>query len=295
MAGFNNAHRAASTNHPAIAMIDSGVGGLSILLAIKKIRPRLAINYLADAKNAPLGEKPHDFIVKRGQELVDWFYNKNIFASPPAVTVVACNTLTVHSIATLRANRSDVNFVGVEPGLKPASNLTHNHRVALLATRATLDSPHIKAKIKDYGSSRPDLAILSVAGVGLVDEIEKNGLESKSLASLLNQYLTEVDKFGADVLVLGCTHYSFLQPMITAALPHVRLIDTATAVAERTVSFLSNPPHPSPNDNNSAKESAAENPLRLFTTGDVGGMKNFIASIPDLSNIAIEEIEKIEL
>ncbi len=295
MAGSKNAYRAASTNHPAIAMIDSGVGGLSVLLAIKKLRPLLAINYLADAQNAPLGEKPHDFIANRGQELVDWFYNKNIFASSPAVTVVACNTLTVHGIATLRANRPDVNFVGVEPGLKPAINLTRNHRVALLATRATLDSPHIKAKIKDYGASHPDLNILSVAGIGLVDEIEKNGLGSISLASLLNQYLTEVDRFGADVLVLGCTHYSFLRPLIAMSLPHVRLIDTATAVAERTVSFLSHEALPSPNDNNSPQRSTTEHPPCLFTTGDIGGMKNFIASIPDLSNMAIEQIEKIEL
>lgn len=264
-------------------MVDSGVGGLSVLLAIKQRRPDVAINYLADAKNAPFGEKPHDFIIARGHELVDWFYDKKQFAVMPDLMVVACNTLTVHAIANLRATKPAVNFVGVEPGLKPAVSMTRNKRIALLATRATLASPLMKEKIKHY---EQQAAIFPIAGVGLVDEIEKHGVQSDHLSLLLKKYLAMVTAARADVLVLGCTHYSFLQAMIKKLLPDVMVIDTAAAVAERAISFFPN--HDVAGDRTNK---AAHAPIALFTTGDAASMTNFIASLPDFPTARVAKIE----
>ena len=269
-----------------MAMIDSGVGGLSVLLAIKQRRPDLIINYLADAKNTPFGEKSHDFIISRGHQLVDWFYDKKNVVVAPHVMVVACNTITVHGIANLRATKPAINFVGVEPGLKPAVTMTRNKRVALLATRATLDSPLIKEKIKNY---EKEAAIFSIAGVGLVDEIEKHGAQSKNLETLLKKYLAMVATAKADVLVLGCTHYSFLQTMIKKILPAVTIIDTAAAVAERAISFF-----PERDDkNNLTGKGLIKNssPIDIFTTGDVVSMKNFIASVTHFPTARVNKIE----
>ncbi|MGI9462122.1 MAG: glutamate racemase [Alphaproteobacteria bacterium] len=276
-------HSFSLQDSPSIAMIDSGVGGLSVLLAIKNIAPYLDIYYLADAKYAPYGEKSQEFIINRGHDLIDWFYDKKKFPQNPKVVVVACNTLTVYGIADFRLKKPAIHFVGVEPGLKPASDLTKNNHIALLATRATLASQHMIEKIKNY-ENIPDkhFTILPIAGVGLVAEIEKYGLQSKKLQKLLDDYMDRVRDFEADILVLGCTHYSFLQPMIKKSLPNVMIIDTSIAVAEQVLHFISPPP-----------TDISEQPqgqVRIFTTGDKKNMQKFIDGIFSFASTAVEKI-----
>lgn len=271
---------------PALTMLDSGLGGLSILLAVKKQQPSLSIRYLADSHHAPYGDKSNDFIHGRSRQLVQWLSS----GAANAIMVVACNTITVHAIQQLRAEFPAMMFVGVEPGLKPASLLSRNKKIALLATRATLASNYVQEKIRHY---QQQYDILPVAALGLVDEIEQHhgqyGVDdffSPRLEQLLAGYLAQVKDFGADVLVLGCTHYSFLKPLINRALPAMTIVDTSDAVASRALSLL--PPPASTAGPTAAPATVSS--VELFTTGDAKLMQQFVDHVAGFPPYHVKKI-----
>ena len=222
-----------------IAVIDSGVGGLSVARQIRTHLPAEDLLYIADSANAPYGNKSVDFITSRLLNiaaLAVQHYAKAI--------VVACNSATVSAISTLR-EEVDVPVIGVEPGIKPAIELSESGIVGVIATERTVQSPALRALIRRVqGKSQ----VILQACPGLVEQIEQNQLHTAKTLELLHLYIDPMVAHGADTLVLGCTHYPFLKPLIEANWPDLILIDTSYAVTRQLVKRLENEAHQEPID-----------------------------------------------
>ena len=211
-----------SQNNP-IGVIDSGVGGISVLKSIRKHLPYEKLIYVADSKYAPYGEKSSEDITHRMLTIFE-FLNKIKVKS----IVVACNTATAASIGTLR-NQFNFPIVGMEPAVKPASLLSKNRVVGILATSGTLLSAKFAALLEHHAN---DIHFITQPCFGLVELVEKGDLESKKLMTLLKKYIDPLLKENIDTLVLGCTHYSFLKPAIQNLMPsYINIVDTGDAVA----------------------------------------------------------------
>ncbi len=211
-----------------IGIFDSGLGGLSICKEIVEILPNESIVYLADSINSPYGEKSKEEIINlsiKNSELLLGMGCKTI--------VVACNTATTNAISVLR-ERFDVPFVGIEPATKPAALLTQSGKIGVLATKGTLKSDLF---ITTSNQFRGHLEIVEVEGLNLVRLIEKGDLEATK--PLLQEYLVPMVEEGVDNIVLGCTHYPFLIPIIKELIPqNVTIIDSGVAVAKQTANVL---------------------------------------------------------
>jgi|TARA_B110000879_G_scaffold6399_1_gene8282 glutamate racemase len=214
-----------------IGIFDSGVGGLSIWKEIRQLLPLESTLYLSDSKHAPYGPKGSKAIlelsIKNTEYLIDHGGCKLI--------VVACNTATTNAVDYLRANYS-VPFIGIEPAIKPAALQSKTKAIGILATKGTLSSRLFHKTSQLYSN---DLVVVEQVGNGIVELIEKGGLYSKAMRILLSTYLAPMIKAKIDFLVLGCTHYHFLTPILKELLPNnVNIIDSAEAVARQTKSIL---------------------------------------------------------
>jgi glutamate racemase len=208
--------------HP-IGIFDSGVGGLSVLLEVRRELPHEDLLYVADSGHAPYGEKPVDFIERRATRIVHFFIEQGAKA-----VVVACNTATGTAIESLRA-RWPLPIIGIEPAIKPAVAATTSHVIGVLATTQTIASARFARLVDAFGSG---VAIVAQACPGLVEQIEKGDLSGGDTRALIDSYVRPLVEQGADTLVLGCTHYPFVRDAIAAvAGPGVTIIDPAPAVA----------------------------------------------------------------
>jgi len=213
-----------------IGIFDSGVGGSSIWKEINQLLPFESTIYLADSRNAPYGEKTKDEILQLSIKNTEYLLDKNC-----KIIVVACNTATTNAIDYLRKNYK-VPFIGIEPAIKPAALHTKTGKVGILATKGTLSSSlfHHTAKLHAAG-----ITVIEQEGAGLVSLIEAGKLGSKEIRILLKRYLDPMLKENIDCLVLGCTHYPFLIPMLQNEMPeHVAVIDSGAAVAKQTKKIL---------------------------------------------------------
>ena len=221
-----------------IGIFDSGVGGLSVLRHVHALLPNEELLYFADAGFAPYGEKPESMIVERALAIAAFFMRIRIKAM-----VVACNTATAAAIAALRERYPQLQVVGVEPGLKPAAALTRSGVVGVLATGATLASDKFQKLQQQIGTST-GVTFLAQACNGLADQIEKGELQSRETTALVQRYVAPLIAQQADTLVLGCTHYPFVAPLIarvagnTDAAGAVQLIDTGEPVARQLERLL---------------------------------------------------------
>ncbi|KVP51887.1 glutamate racemase [Burkholderia ubonensis] len=208
-----------------IGVFDSGLGGLSVVEAIRQCLPGEAILYIADSRYAPYGEKSDAFIRARSQALTDWLVQHGA-----KMLVIACNTATMHAIAHLRSQFA-IPIIGVEPGIKPAVQASVSKVVGVLATAATLRSQRLQALLAENDHA---CRFVCQAGHGLVERIERGEATGSVVESLLEAYLTPMIEEGADTLVLGSTHYALLMPSIRRIFgSRFRLIETATAIARR--------------------------------------------------------------
>ncbi|RKN78619.1 glutamate racemase [Ulvibacterium marinum] len=213
-----------------IGIFDSGVGGTSIWKEIQKLLPKENTLYLADSKNAPYGEKSKEEIVRLSRKNTEFLLQKGC-----KLIVVACNTATTNAITYLRDNY-DVPFIGIEPAIKPAALNSKSRTVGVLATKGTLASSlfHSTSENHAYG-----IQVLEQEGTGLVELIEKGELRTVKTRSLLKKYLDPMLDKGIDYLVLGCSHYPYLIPLLRELLPEqVRIIDSGEAVARQTKAIL---------------------------------------------------------
>lgn len=221
----------------AIGVFDSGIGGLSVLRHIHACLPRERLLYFADSGFAPYGDKTEEVIVARSLAIAEFLMQQGIKA-----LVVACNTATAAAIAALRERYPSLAVVGVEPGLKPAAAQSRTGIVGVLGTVRTLSSVKFGALHAQIAAST-GVRFIPQPCVGLADQIEKGELQSAATALLVRRYVEPLLEQGADTLVLGCTHYAFVQPLIEdivgriAARP-VAIVDTGEPVARQLVRLL---------------------------------------------------------
>jgi glutamate racemase len=209
-----------------IGIFDSGVGGLSVMRAIRARLPHAELLYAADTAFAPYGDRTEDFLSDRSERIARFLCDQGA-----QVIVVACNTATAAAVAALRAASPGLPLVGVEPGVKPAVALSAARRIGVLATTRTLASD----KFRRLAQAHADGATLVLqACPGLADAIEAADAAGSGLDVLVERYSAPLRDAGIDVAVLGCTHYVFARALFERALPDVQLIDTAEAVARQT-------------------------------------------------------------
>lgn len=220
-----------------IGVFDSGVGGLSVLRHIRALLPHEHLLYFADAGFAPYGDKPEQVVAERSLAIADFLVERGAKA-----LVVACNTATVAAIKLLRAHYPDMPIVGVEPGLKPAAAASRNGKVGVMATDSTLSGEKFLL-LREQVSQSGKAEFLLQGCPGLADQVDLGELDTGATIAMLERYIVPLLDQGADTLVLGCTHYPFVQPAIEAIIARatqreVVLVDTGDAVARQLARLL---------------------------------------------------------
>ena len=216
-----------------IGIFDSGSGGLSVYRELVKLLPMEQYRYYADNAHCPYGEKSPLYIQRRARYITEHFLDKGA-----DIIVVACNTATAAAIATLRAEYPNVPFVGMEPAVKPAALGTETGVIGVLATAGTLKGSKY---LKTRGLFEANVRIVEHVGQGFVELVERGVLDGPEAEATVRASLQPLLDAGADRIVLGCTHYPFLQPVIERlAGPSVQVIDPAPAVARQTMRVLQN-------------------------------------------------------
>lgn len=206
-----------------LGVFDSGVGGLSVLKAIRAELPAEDAIYVADSAYAPYGDRPRAFIEQRSIAIAKFLVHRNIKA-----LVVASNTATGAAVRALR-EKFDMPIVAMEPAVKPAALLTKTGTVGVLATTSTLSSEKFHALVDRHGR---DIEVLVQPCPGLVERVEEGDLDGAETRALVERFVRPLLNGGADTLVLGCTHYPFLRRVIEAVAGRgVAVIDPAVPVA----------------------------------------------------------------
>jgi glutamate racemase len=206
-----------------IGVFDSGVGGLSVLRHIRAALPDARLVYVADSAHAPYGDKLPQYIQARSLALTQFLVGQGA-----AAIVIACNTATAAAAGVLR-ERYRLPIVAMEPAVKPAVAATKSGVVGVLATVGTLESARFAALLDKYAGN---VQIVTQGCPGLVEQVEAGELDSPHTRALIQRYTAPLLEAGADTLILGCTHYPFLAPLIREiAGAHIALIDTGAAVA----------------------------------------------------------------
>ncbi|MBQ4306770.1 MAG: glutamate racemase [Bacteroidales bacterium] len=215
-----------------IGIFDSGSGGLSVLREILKVLPGERYVYYSDNAYCPYGNKTREYVVSRARTITELLLDKGCDA-----IVVACNTATAAAIETLRSEYS-VPFIGMEPAVKPAALGTKSGVIGVLATAGTLKaSKYLKTK----GIYENNVKIVERVGEGFVELVERGVLCGPEAESVVGKSVRPLLDAGADIIVLGCTHYPFLiDPIRKVAGPDIQIIDPAPAVANQLVRVLKN-------------------------------------------------------
>lgn len=240
------------SNKP-IGIFDSGIGGTSILKEINALLPFENCIYLADSKNAPYGNKSEEDIIQLSIKNTEHLLNQDT-----KIIVVACNTATTNAISYLRTHYS-VPFIGIEPAIKPAALSSQTKAVGILATKGTLSSALFHKTTDLYAKG---IKVIEQIGEGIVPLIETGQLESDEMRALLEIYLEPMIKADIDYLVLGCTHYPYLIPMLTEMLPNrIKIIDSGLAVAKQTQAVLAS--------NDLLNTSTLKPDIALYTNGNI--------------------------
>lgn len=212
-------------------VFDSGVGGLSVLRAIRQHLPALPAIYLADQAHVPYGVRSLEEVRGFSEEITRFLLSQGA-----SLIVVACNTASAAALRHLRATFPEVPFVGMEPAVKPAAESTHSGKVGVLATRATFQGELYASVVERFAS---DVHLYQHTLPGLVQAIEAGELTAPATRAILEDALQPMLEAGIDTIVLGCTHYPFVIPLIEEiAGPNVRVIDPAGAIARQVERLL---------------------------------------------------------
>jgi glutamate racemase len=214
-----------------IGVFDSGIGGLSILKALRAELPLECFVYVADSGHAPYGERDDGHVIARARAITHYLRTHHQIK----LLVVACNTATAAAIQTIRHEHPDLPIVGVEPALKPAVLSSHTRRIGVMATRGTLASAKFQALLNRLAGQAE---FICQPCDGLADAIEH--ADTTKTVALCNEYTRAMGPFGTQVgqidrLVLGCTHYPFASEQLRALLgPQIHLLDAGEPVARQT-------------------------------------------------------------
>nr|WP_298166436.1 glutamate racemase [uncultured Pseudomonas sp.] len=247
-------------SHAPIGVFDSGVGGLSVLREIRALLPNESLLYVADSGHVPYGEKSPEFIRERCRLIAAFLLEQGAKA-----LVLACNTATVAGVAELRELYPQLPVVGMEPAVKPAAAATRSGVVGVLATTGTLKSAKFAALLDRFAS---DVRVVTQPCPGLVERIEAGDLDSAETRALLQGFVAPLLTQGCDTLILGCTHYPFIKPLLqTLVPPSVSLIDTGAAVARQLQRLL---------DERDLLAAGPARPARYWSSGDPAQMRNVL-------------------
>lgn len=239
-----------------IGVFDSGIGGLTIARKIRELMPGEDILYVADTGHAPYGDRPDRYILDRSFAVTDFLLSRQV-----KVVVVACNTATTTCISELRA-KYPVPFIGVEPGVKPAVLNSKSGVVGILATSKTLVTDSFAALAKRVSG---DIRVEVMPCPELVVLIESLKLSYEETAGLVGKYVHPLLARGADTIVLGCTHYAHLAPVIArVAGPDVSIISTELAVANEVCRRLESQGLTATNSTTGGEEFWSSGELALF-------------------------------
>ena len=213
-----------------IGILDSGVGGLSVLREIRSLLPEEVIAYVGDSAFCPYGSKPGHLLRERVSELVEF-----LLARGAKLIVLACNSATIQAIHWCRQKWPEVTFVGMEPGVKPAVKASKNQIIGVLATEASLTGQMFRDLVQQHGKN---CQVLTRACPKFVELVEEGCLAGPEVERAAKEYADPLISKGADVLVLGCTHYPFLKPELVKLYPEIEFIDTGAAVARQVKEVL---------------------------------------------------------
>ncbi len=219
-------------NSSPIGLYDSGFGGLSVWREVRRLLPGEPLIYLGDGANCPYGSRPQREIL----ELADAAVGR-LVAEGCKMVVVACNTATAAAIDFLREKYADLPIVGMEPAVKPACLATRSGVVGVLATERSLDGDLFRRTAAKYGSG---IEVLTVPGRGFVEIVEENREATPEAEQAVRAAIEPMLERGADQIVLGCTHYPFLLPVMECVVAGrgVDIIDPSPAVARRVAQLL---------------------------------------------------------
>jgi len=214
-----------------IGVFDSGVGGLSVLKAIRQQIPDEPVIYLADQGHVPYGPRPLEQVRAFSQEITRF-----LLAQGAKLIVVACNTASAAALLHLRKTFPDVPFVGMEPAIKPAAEHTQTGVVGVLATPATFQGALYASVVERFANG---VDLIQSTCPGLVAQIERGALEQPETRAILEEALRPMLAKNIDTVVLGCTHYPFVIPLIQEIVgDQVRVIDPAPSVARQVRHLL---------------------------------------------------------
>lgn len=247
-----------------IGVFDSGVGGLTVLRAIRSQLPTHKLLYVADTQHMPYGERNADYITKRCLAVSQFLYQQKVSA-----IVVACNTASVVAIKTLR-EQFDLPIVGIEPAIKPAAKVTRSGVVGVLATSATLKSPGVTRLCELYGKN---VELILTPCPGLVEQIEQGKMDGSDTREMLTGFINPMIEAGVDTVVLGCTHYPFVRDTIQELVGNsVTVVEPGAAVARQLCRRLDEV------DNTDLIESEAGRET-FYSTGAVGDVGVLISTL----------------
>ena len=258
-----------------IGIFDSGVGGISVLRAIREQMPNESILYFGDQGHIPYGPRPMEQI-RDFSEAITRF----LLAHGAKIIVVACNTASAAALKYLRERFPDVQFVGMEPAVKPAAEHTHTGKVGVLATPATFQGELYASVVERFAHG---VELLQNTCPGLVQQIEQGNLNGEEARQILEQALLPMLTNNIDTVVLGCTHYPFVIPLIEDIVgENVRVIDPAPAVAKQTARLL--------DARRMRNESQVNGNVKFYTSGDPDMLKSLLPILYG-DNGKIEKIE----
>lgn len=271
-----------------IGLIDSGIGGFSILNAFLATKPlnQTQFIYIADSGHLPYGLKSDHYIHERMERLTAELLARKIDA-----LVIACNTATAVSAEKLREKHPDLIIIGIEPAIKLAAQATKSGHIAVAATRSTLNSERLENLAARFAA---DQKLHKIVGSEWVDLVEAQKLTLEQNREILSKTLSPLFQYPIDQLVLGCTHFPFLMPALEAILPkEITIIDPANAIVQECYSRLSAYlPHLVARASSDTLKGVAQKSVLLLTTGEIA---EFQRQLPLLQNDGITtEIAKID-
>lgn len=245
-----------------IGIFDSGIGGLTVMTAIRQALPRERLLYFGDNAHMPYGARSLDEV--RGFSLS---ICGALIAQGCKLIVIACNTASAAALQEARARWPDFPFVGMEPAVKPAAEQTHSGVVGVIATAATFQSVLYASVVERFSQG---VEVLHQPCPGLVKQIEAGELDTPRTEQMLRGWLEPMLAKGIDALVLGCTHYPIVRPLIERIVgPGVRVIDPAPAVARQVARVLG--------ERGLVIESADAGGTRVCTSGDTKAFSRMMA------------------
>ncbi len=252
-----------------IGILDSGLGGLSVFNEVRALMPDETLIYFGDSAWCPYGAREAEEIQQRVFKVTDF-----LLAQGCKIIIIACNSATITAVEALRATYP-IPFVGMEPGVKPAAAFTKTGTIGVLATEASLAGEKFHQLLSTHGQG---LRIITRPCPSFVDLVENGELHGAKAHAIVKEETLPLIGAGADVLVLGCTHYPFLRPLIQeVAGATVKILDTGAAVARHAKSLIDEP---------LASQHKAKH--QIFTTGSLKKLERLFPAL--CPNTPLQEI-----